>query len=71
MFRKPMANKTNGSGPKHARSNPAESIPPLLSEKLIAQLQGAVASARRRRMSQAMESHDTELTGPSDAGHDT
>jgi hypothetical protein len=71
MFRKPMSSKTNGGGPKHPRSNPAESAPPLLSEKLIAQLQGAVAAAQRKRMSQAMESRGTELTGLSDAGHDT
>ena len=66
-----MAKKTNGGGSKHSRSNPAESTPPLLSEKLIAQLQGAVAAAQRKRMPQAMESRDPEFTGLSGAGHDT
>jgi hypothetical protein len=45
-----MANKTNGGEPKHPRVHPGESTPPLLSEKLIAQLQGAVAAAQRKRM---------------------
>jgi hypothetical protein len=47
-----MAKKTNGSEPKLLRLHRGESTPPLLSEKLIAKLQGAVAAARRKRMSE-------------------
>jgi hypothetical protein len=47
-----MAKKTNGSESKLPRLHPGESTPPLLSEKLIAQLQGAVAAAQRKRMSE-------------------
>ena len=48
-----MAKKSNGGEPKLTRLHPGGPAPPLLSEKLIAQLQGAVADAQRKRMSEA------------------
>jgi hypothetical protein len=46
-----MTNKKNVVRPKRAPAG-GEPTPPQLSEKLIAQLQGAVVSAQRRRMVQ-------------------
>jgi hypothetical protein len=48
-----MVKKTNGGEPKLPHLHPGGPTPPLLSEKLIAQLQGAVAAAQRKRMSEA------------------
>jgi hypothetical protein len=45
-----MAKRANGSEPQKDRREIGEASPPLLSEKLIAQLQGAVNAARSRRM---------------------
>jgi hypothetical protein len=55
MFADPMDKKTNGGGSKPPRLHAGESMPPLLSEKLIAQLQGAVAAAQRKRMSKPIK----------------
>jgi hypothetical protein len=43
-----MSKRANGGKPRTER--PEESQPPLLSEKLIAQLQDAVNAAQRKRM---------------------
>jgi hypothetical protein len=49
-----MTNKKNVVRPKKDPAN-GEPTPPLLSEKLIAQLQGAVVSAQRRRVAQRLD----------------
>jgi hypothetical protein len=46
-----MAKTANGSEPKKHRPTTTEASPPLLSEKLIAQLQNAVCAARSKRIS--------------------
>jgi hypothetical protein len=46
-----MSKKTREGGPKQSDANVGEPTPPFLSEKLIAQLQGAVTAAQRKRMS--------------------
>jgi hypothetical protein len=46
----PMPKRENGYEPKKDRPMPREAAPPLLSDKLIAQLQDAVSAAQRRRM---------------------
>jgi len=45
-----MSKKTNDGEPRIARLTNGERTPPLLSEKLIAKLQGAVEAAQRKRM---------------------
>ena len=45
-----MPKRTSDKKSKKSRPKFAEPIPPLLSEELIAQLQGAVNTARRKRM---------------------
>jgi hypothetical protein len=45
-----MANRANRSEPRKDRPETEEASPPLLSDKLIAQLQSAVSAARSRRM---------------------
>ena len=45
-----MSKRENGCGPKKGRSMPVRAVPPLLSDKLIAQLQNAVSAAQRKRM---------------------
>jgi hypothetical protein len=45
-----MSKKKNDGKSKNDRASIAESAPPLLGEKLIAQLQHAVGAARRKRM---------------------
>jgi hypothetical protein len=52
-----MPKKTQDVKPKKSLPEIGEPSPPQLSEKLIAQLQGAVSAALRKRMSE-----------PSDAG---
>jgi hypothetical protein len=51
-----MSNKTRHGRLERLRSIAGEPTPPLLSEKLIAELQGAVNTAQRKRMP---HSHDT------------
>jgi hypothetical protein len=50
MPKKTTHGKSEKGRPITAESAPAEPSPPLLSEKLIAQLQQAVGLAQRRRM---------------------
>jgi len=45
-----MSKRSNGRGSEKNRPPTEESAPPLLSEKFIAQLQGAVSTAQRNRM---------------------
>jgi hypothetical protein len=45
-----MSKKTNDGEPRTVRLTNGERTPPLLSEKLIAKLQGAVEAAQRKRM---------------------
>ena len=45
-----MANRANRREPKKDRAETGEASPPLLSDKLIAQLQSAVNAARSKRM---------------------
>ena len=51
-----MSKRENGCEPKKHRPMPGEAAPPLLSDKLIAQLQNAVGAARRKRMSDRNDS---------------
>jgi hypothetical protein len=50
MPKKTTHGRSEKGRPITAESTPAEPSPPLLSEKLIAQLQQAVEVAQRRRM---------------------
>jgi hypothetical protein len=45
-----MPKRTSDGRPEQSRLNAGEPTPPFLSEKLIAQLQGAVSAAQRKRM---------------------
>lgn len=45
-----MSKRTREDGPKESSSLAGEPRPPFLCEKLIAQLQGAVNAAQRKRM---------------------
>jgi hypothetical protein len=45
-----MSKRENGCEPKKVRPMPGEAAPPLLSDKLIAQLQNAVSAAQRKRI---------------------
>lgn len=45
-----MSKRENGCEPKKNRPMPKQAAPPLLSDKLIAQLQNAVSAAQRKRM---------------------
>jgi hypothetical protein len=45
-----MAKRAKGSEPKKDRPTATEASPPLLSERLIAQLQNAVGAARSKRI---------------------
>jgi hypothetical protein len=45
-----MSKKTRDGRLKESGSNVREAAPPLLSEKLIAELQGSVNAAQRKRM---------------------
>jgi hypothetical protein len=56
-----MPKKMSDGAPMIARLASGENAPPLLSEKLIAQLQGAVEEAQRRRMRP-----QRNVTGPKD-----
>jgi hypothetical protein len=47
-----MSKKSNAGRPVNGDALKAFGTPPLLSEKLIAQLQGAVNAAQRRRLPQ-------------------
>jgi hypothetical protein len=47
-----MSKKTSEDASKNTRPTNGERTPPLLSEKLVAKLQGAVEAAQRKRTSQ-------------------
>ena len=51
-----MLKRENGCEPKKDRPIPGEAAPPLLSDKLIAQLQNAVSAAQRKRMTERNDS---------------
>ena len=51
-----MSKRENGREPRKGRPMPGETAPPLLSDKLIAQLQNAVGAAQRKRMSDRNDS---------------
>jgi hypothetical protein len=53
-----MSKKTSGRKSKNSRPITAEPIPPLLSDKLIAQLQGAVGAAQRKRVAESRQVTD-------------
>jgi hypothetical protein len=48
-----MSKKTSGRRSKNSRQTTAEPTPPLLSDKLIAQLQGAVSAAQRKLVAES------------------
>jgi hypothetical protein len=50
-----MPKKTPGSRHKRPRLTPDEPRPPYLNEKLIAQLQGAVSAALRKRIAKPID----------------
>jgi hypothetical protein len=50
-----MPKKTPGSRHKRPRLNPDEPRPPYLNQKLIAQLQGAVSAALRKRIAKPID----------------
>jgi hypothetical protein len=50
-----MPKKTPGSRHKPSRLNTDEPAPPYLNEKLIAQLQGAVSAALRKRIAKPVD----------------
>jgi hypothetical protein len=50
-----MSKRTPEGRPKQSDSIVGEPAPPFLSEKLIAQLQGAVTAAQRKRMSHPID----------------
>jgi hypothetical protein len=54
-----MLNKNRDGKPKQSSSNVGEPpAPPFLSEKLIAQLQGAVEAAQRKRMTHPADTRE-------------
>ena len=55
-----MAKKLNAGRPENQEAPKAFGTPPLLSEKLIAQLQGAVSAAQRKRQSVSLRSEKTD-----------
>jgi hypothetical protein len=57
MFQAPMPKKASNRGP--TRNLPPERTPPLLSEKLIAKLQGAVRAAQRKRITESIDARES------------
>jgi len=53
-----MSKRTREGRPEQSDSNLGEPIPPLLSEKLIAELHGAVNAAQRKRMSHPVDKRE-------------
>jgi hypothetical protein len=61
-----MTKRANGREPQKTCPTTEESAPPLLSEKLVAQLQGAVSAAQRKRsQGLANEALGQRALGPS------
>jgi hypothetical protein len=57
-----MFKKTRDGEPKPSGSTANEPTPPYLSEKLIAELQGAVSAARRKRTPHPAEKGENRST---------
>jgi hypothetical protein len=57
-----MFKKTRDGAPKPPGSTTNEPTPPYLSEKLIAELQGAVSAARRKRMPRPIDKGENRST---------
>jgi hypothetical protein len=55
-----MSKRANGGNPKSGEAMTREKAPPLLSEKLIAQMQSAVSAAQRKRLPGLDEASTTE-----------
>jgi hypothetical protein len=53
-----MSKRTREGEPQQSDSNVGAPTPPFLSEKLIAQLQGAVTAAQRKRMSHPIDKRE-------------
>jgi hypothetical protein len=65
-----MTKTTSDGKPKKGRPMTEGATPPLLSEKLIAQLQGAVSAAQRKRMPESNDASATQSAGQdSEVGH--
>lgn len=60
-----MSKKTANDRSTQEAANAGEPTPPLLSEKLIAQLQGAVNAAQRKRMTHPSD-HDQRRSAEKD-----
>jgi len=60
-----ISKKTDNDRSKQSASNGGEPTPPLLSDKLIAQLQGAVNAAQRKRMTHPSD-HDKRRSAEKD-----
>jgi len=58
-----MSKRTRDDGPKESSSIAGEPTPAFLSEKLIAQLQGAVNAAQRKRMSHSNDKGKSRMGG--------
>jgi hypothetical protein len=58
-----MSKKTSERASKSIRATNGERTPPLLSEKLVAKLQGAVEAAQRKRTSQCRYVADPDAVG--------
>jgi hypothetical protein len=61
-----MSKKPNADGPEHRDALKTFGTPPPLSEKLIAQLQGAVHAAQRKRSPQSERPADPRDTRAAD-----
>jgi hypothetical protein len=56
-----MFKRTREDGPKESSSIAGEPTPPFLSETLIAQLQGAVNAAQRKRMPHSNDKSESRM----------
>jgi hypothetical protein len=66
-----MFKRTRDGRPKRASGIAGEPTPPLLSEKLIAELQGAVNTAQRKRMPDSYDKGENRRGANSvSSGHD-
>jgi hypothetical protein len=59
MFQAPMPKKASNRGPTRNLPKTPERTPPLLSEKLIAKLQGAVRAAQRKRITESIDARES------------
>jgi hypothetical protein len=56
-----MPKRTSDERHEKSHMNADEAPPPFLSEKLIAQLQGAVSAAQRKRIPKQIDNADREV----------